>query len=47
MVIITKKITTIGGSKGVILDKVLLEKLNYSAGDHVEIKIKKVVFENE
>jgi len=36
----------VGGSKGVIFDKQLLYKLDCKIGDHVEIKIKKVDFEN-
>jgi antitoxin component of MazEF toxin-antitoxin module len=38
---ITKKITTVGGSAGVILDKALLAKLKLKKGDFVEFTIMK------
>ncbi len=47
MVIVTKKIIIVGGSRGVIFDKDLMEKLDINLGDHVEINIKKVDFKEE
>jgi len=39
---LTKKVMQWGNSLGVILDKVVLEKLKVKKGDLVEIEIKKV-----
>lgn len=36
---ITKKITTVGNSLGILLDKPFLKKLNLKKGDFVEIDI--------
>lgn len=38
---ITKKITNVGHSLGIIIDKPILEKLKLEKGDYVEIDIKK------
>lgn len=40
--IITKKITTVGNSSGILLDKAILKKMKLKRGDFVEIRIKKV-----
>lgn len=39
---IRKKITNVGGSKGIILDKVIVKSLNLDFGDIIEIDIVKV-----
>lgn len=38
---LTKKIMNWGNSLGIILDKVILEKLKIKKGDFVEVNIKK------
>ncbi len=39
---ITKKISKVGHSSGIIIDKPLLEKLKLKNGDYVEMDIKKI-----
>ena len=39
---ITKKITVVGGSIGIVIDKPLADKLKVKKGDYVEIDVKKV-----
>lgn len=40
--IITKKVTPIGNSFGILIDKPILEKLKIKKGDFVEVNIVKV-----
>jgi antitoxin component of MazEF toxin-antitoxin module len=47
MVVVTKKIVTIGGSRGIIFDKELMEKLDLDLGDYVEVKIGKIIFKED
>lgn len=42
MTTITKKVTPIGNSFGILIDKPILEKLKLRKGDFVEANIKKV-----
>lgn len=39
---ITKKLSTVGSSVGIIVDKSLLDKMNLKKGDFVEVIIKKL-----
>jgi len=39
---ITKKITVVGGSIGIVIDKPLAKKIKVKQGDYVEMDIKKV-----
>lgn len=39
---ITKKVVSIGKSLGIIIDKIIREKLKLKKGDFVEITIKKI-----
>jgi antitoxin component of MazEF toxin-antitoxin module len=39
---ITKKVTTVGSSLGILIDKPIIEKLKLNKGDFVELEIKKV-----
>lgn len=40
--IITKKITRVGNSLGVLLDKPIIEKMKLKKGDFIRLEIKKV-----
>jgi antitoxin component of MazEF toxin-antitoxin module len=38
---ITKKITTVGNSLGILIDKYIIKKLELKFGEYVEVDIKK------
>lgn len=40
--IITKKITRVGDSLGILIDKPIIEKLKLKKGDYVELEIRRV-----
>jgi len=39
---ITKKITRVGNSLGILIDKPVMEKMGLKKGDFIEIQIKKL-----
>lgn len=44
MVTITKKIINIGGSRGIILEKEIMERMDLQLGDYIKVIIKKEEF---
>ena len=38
---LTKKIVTVGSSLGVLIDKIILDEMNLTKGDFVEIDVKR------